>query len=289
MRKIGIESGAYLKNWDMDFEAAFRKMRLHGFDCIDLNLARTTPNDNLNLYAQSEEYFESTLKKLRAAAEKEGIEIYQCHGPWRHPPKDATEEDRAEWKAYMEKGMYGTYLVGCKYFVIHPIMPFGTGAEPDSEMFYKLNYEFFKSLIPTAEKYGVIICVENMPFAAHSIARPAEIANFVKDLDSDSIAMCLDTGHSEILKVKAADAVRIMKDKLVTLHVHDNDTYGDRHECPFFGAVDWIAFREALNECVDKSVPIMLETSPGKAQMPAELRDMFLPCFAAAAKYLASV
>ena len=287
MRKIGIESGAYIRSWDTDFEAAFKKMRLHGFDCIDLNLADTC-NTPINIYMKTPEEFERILKDVKAAADKEGIEIYQTHGPWRHPPKDATEEDRAEWRAYMERGMYGNYILGCKYFVIHPIMPFGTGAEPDSEMFYKLNYEFFKSLIPTAEKYGVVICVENMPFVAHSISRPVDIANFVKDLDSDYIAMCLDTGHAEVQKVKAADAVRAMKDKLVTLHVHDNDTYGDRHECPFFGATDWLSFRNALKECVDESVPVMLETTPGKAQTPAELRDMFLPCFAAAARWIAN-
>jgi sugar phosphate isomerase/epimerase len=148
----------------------------------------------------------------------------------------------------MQYGIRLTKVLGCKHFVIHPIMPFGTGAEPDSEMFYKLNYEFYKSLIPTAEKYGVVICVENMPFVAHSISRPVDIANFVKDLDSDYIAMCLDTGHAEVQKVKAADAVRAMKDKLVTLHVHDNDGKADQHRTPGNGNIDWEDFSNALNE-----------------------------------------
>ena len=288
MRKIGIESNAYVKSWDTDFDAVFAKMRLHGFDCIDLNLARTNPDDALCLYFKPEAEFVSILERVRKSAENNGIEIYQTHGPWRYPPKDDTEEGRAEWHSFMEKGIYGCSILGCKHFVVHPIMPYGPGEAADEELYYKLNYEFFKSLIPTAEKYGVIICIENMPFGKQSLATPAQITDFVKHLDSENIAMCFDTGHSAVLKVSPADGVRTMGENLKAFHVHDNDTYGDRHECPFFGALNWADFRDALKECVDESVPVMLETSPGKAQMPSELRDMFLPCFAAAAKFLAN-
>ena len=62
MRKIGIESGAYIRSWDTDFEAVFRKMRLHGFDCIDLNLAEVC-NTTINIYMKTPEEFERILKK----------------------------------------------------------------------------------------------------------------------------------------------------------------------------------------------------------------------------------
>lgn len=285
MRKIGIESGAYLTVTG-DVQDAFKRMRAHGFNCVDLDLSFTykTPD---SIYHQPEGEFERILTNIRDAAEKSSIEIYQTHGPWRHPPKDATEEDRAEWSDYMKKCIYGNSVLGCRYMVVHPIMPFGTGAEPDSEMFYKLNFEFFKGLAPVAKQYGVVICVENMPFAAHSLARPKEIADFVNDLNDDCFAMCLDTGHSAVLGVSAADGVRIMGDKLRALHVHDNDGKGDRHECPFFGVIDWEEFKKALKETVDESVPLMLETRPGR-NIPAEIRQMFLPAFAAAARYLAN-
>ncbi|MBQ8759570.1 MAG: hypothetical protein IJZ20_07740, partial [Clostridia bacterium] len=102
MRKIGIESNAYVKSWDVDFEAVFAKMRLHGFDCIDLNLARTNPDDALCLYFKPEAEFVSILERVRKSAENNGIEISQTHGPWRYPPRDGTKEERDEryagWK-----------------------------------------------------------------------------------------------------------------------------------------------------------------------------------------------
>ena len=262
MRKIGIGSGSYIKDWDTDLNEAFRLMKFHGFDCVDLRLMTTEPSPK-NIYDKDDAKFESILRKLKDAAENAGIEIYQAHGPWRYPPKDATAEDRAEWRAYMEKGMYACSMVGCKYFVVHPIMPFGTGAAPDNEIFYKLNYEFFKSLIPTAKKYGVIVCVENMPFRAQSLARPNEIADFVKDLDSDSICACLDTGHAAVLGFDCGESVKIMKDKLVTLHVHDNDGAKDLHQFPFDGTIDWTSFANALKD-IDENVVLTLETSASR-------------------------
>ena len=29
------------------------------------------------------------------------------------------------------------------------------------------------------------------------------------------------------------------KDRLISLHLHDNDGYGDQHKLPFSGTVDW--------------------------------------------------
>lgn len=287
MRKIGITSGAYWSGWDVDFDLAFRKMKGHGFDCVDLSLAGSD-DASFVIYQKSEDEFKEILSKLRTAAQKHGIEVYQVHGPWRYPPENSTDEERAKWRSYMERGIYGCHIVGCKNFVVHPIMPFGTDKEPDSEMFYELNYEFFRSLIPTAQKYGVKICIENMPFGAHSIARPGEIADFVKDLDSDVFAMCLDTGHAEILRVTPAESVKIMKEKLRALHVHDNDGKADKHACPFFGVTDWKAFKEAVKEHISEDVPIMFETGPGNSTMPESLKDIFLSAYAEVANFLAN-
>lgn len=285
MRKIGIESGAY---FGVCFakESDFAKMRAHGFDCVDLNLSYTS-NEPGSIYHRSDEEFEKILLEIKGFADNNGIEIYQAHGPWIYPPENETPEQREQWKAYTEKSIYGASLVGCKNLVVHPIMPFGPNAEPDSELYYKLNYEFHRSLIPAAEKYGVTICIENMPFGEQSLATPKQIADFADDLKSDVFAVCLDTGHSEIRRVSAADAVRTMGRRIRALHVHDNDGRGDRHECPFFGVIDWEAFRTALNECTDGSVPIMLETAPGSRSIPREVRDALLPGFAAAARRIA--
>ena len=152
--------------------------------------------------------YKRQLKEIYKDAEAEGIEIYQTHGPWRYPPRDATPEDRAERMEKMKKSIWGTSLLHSKYMVIHPIMPFGPNAEPDSKAFREMNYRFYSELLVTAKQYGVTLCLENMPFPAHSIARPKEILDFVKELNSEYMAVCLDTGHSNVLGISPADALR---------------------------------------------------------------------------------
>jgi sugar phosphate isomerase/epimerase len=225
-------------------------MRLHGFDCIDLNLAEVC-NTPINIYMKTPEEFERILKDVKAAADKEGIEIYQCHGPWRHPPKDATEEDRAEWKAYMERGMYGNYILGCKYFVIHPIMPFGIedvkiGKQQETR---DLNIAFFTELVAFAKQYGVTICLENMPMRHFSMATPEQILEFVERFHEENFKICLDTGHVAVFpNLSIGDEVRRLGDYIKVLHIHDNMGNRDAHLYPGRGILDWPGFVRALED-----------------------------------------
>jgi sugar phosphate isomerase/epimerase len=151
----------------------------------------------------------------------------------------------------MERGMYGNYILGCKYFVIHPIMPFGTGAEPDSEMFYKLNYEFFKSLIPTAEKYGVVICVENMPSEKEKEAQGNHLygscaLNISALAQKLNCGICWDVGHANVSGYKMSEQMEILRGKIDVLHIHDNHGARDEHLLPFEANVDWQDVAEGI-------------------------------------------
>lgn len=286
MRKIGIESAAYFNVCD-DTAEGFEKMKSHGFDCVDLNLA-DTHDVPASIYHKSRAEFERILLDVKKNAENSGIIIQQTHGPWVWPPKNATPEDRAEWKMYTEMCIEANEILDCRNMVLHPVMPFGSESEPDSAEYHRINYEFFKGLAPLAEQKKVKVCIENMPFPAQSLATPKQIMDFVLELEADCFGVCLDTGHSAVMSVPADEAVRTMAKRLCAIHVHDNDGRGDRHDCPFFGVTDWAAFKQAMDECVPEALPIMLETCPGnRGRMPREIADVFLPSFAAAARYLA--
>ena len=55
-----------------------------------------------------------------------------------------------------------------------------------------------------------------------------------------------------------------MKDKLVTLHVHDNDGVNDLHRFPFDGVINWESFAKALSE-LGEDVVLSLETSASRS------------------------
>lgn len=258
MRKTGITTSSYFGTGDAG--DGFVLMKKHGFDSADYQNLVNTENE---LFALSDSEFEKRLLAHKEAAKEAGVVINQTHGPWRSP-QDATEEDRAERFEKMSKALFATSVLGCKYMAIHPIMPYGCGANPEPERFMELNFEFFTKLTAEAKKYGVIICFENMPFPALSLSSASQIAEFVKMINSDNFKMCLDTGHCAVMKESPAEAVRNFGDIIKILHVHDNDGARDLHQYPFDGVIDWSDFSKALKG-LDKDVVLNLETGAGRS------------------------
>ena len=240
--KVGIESAAYLSRYGI--KEGLARLKRHGYDTIDLQDFVNTETELFRLDAKG---FEKKLLDLRKDCEDAEVEIFQAHGPWRWPPMDATPEERAERFEKMARSIEGTAIVGCRNFVIHPIMPFGDYQDPEPETFYKMNFEFMNRLCDVADRFNVTVCLENMPMPRISLATPKQILDFVKDVNRDSFKVCLDTGHCAVCGVDPAEAVRMTgKDYLAVLHVHDNDGRGDLHWLPGFGVINWKEFGKAL-------------------------------------------
>ena len=219
----------------------YKKLKLYGFDYTDYPISGA-------LDGKTEEEYKQMILRDKQLADEAGVVIWQVHGPWIYPPRDDTPEHRAERMADMQRSIRMTGMIGCKYWVIHPIMPFGAHAEPDTEEFWRLNEEFWRELLPTAKENGVIICLENMPMKALSLSTPDKVLQFVRKINDDNFKFCLDTGHAHIRGVSPADAVRMAGDDLKVLHVHDNDKTSDQHFPVFFGDINWRDFRRALEE-----------------------------------------
>jgi len=265
--KTGIMSPAYRDPTDLP--GSYRRMRRHGYDCVDYQefIDTETP-----LFAAKDAEFERLLREEADMIRAAGLEISQTHGPWRYPPRDASEGDRVERFDKMARSLHGTRVMGCRDMVVHPLMPFGTGAEGDRERYFDINFDFYRRLTRVAEAEQVILCLENMPMPDLPLARPAEILSFVKAIDSPNLRVCLDTGHCTMCGVSPAMAVREMDPGyLRTLHVHDNDGRRDLHWLPYQGVIDWADFSRALHDA-GFSGALSLETHI-RASMPPELRE----------------
>ena len=255
----------------------YKKLKEYGFDCVDFGMANT----DAPIYTLPTEESDSLLLKEKALAAEAGIEINQVHGPWRYPPEDGTEENRAERFEKMCKSIRATALLGCKYWVIHPIMPFGThdieeGKEKET---WELNVEFFRKLIPVAKEYGVTICFENMPMLKFSISTPEDILRFVEEMNDENFEVCLDTGHVTVFKGLAlGEETRRLGKHLKTLHVHDNRASLDMHLLPYLGKGDWADFVRALGDIGYDGV-FSLETAP-PGVFPEPLFDKFSAAYA---------
>ncbi|MBQ7347628.1 MAG: sugar phosphate isomerase/epimerase [Clostridia bacterium] len=219
----------------------YKMMKRFGFDGVDYHMEG-------ELHGRTEEAYEQEILAEKALMDEAGIVPYQVHGPWRYPPHDETEELRAERADAMRRSIRCTALIGCKNWVIHPVMPFGALDEFDKEQFWQINLEFFRALLPTAKEYDVTICFENMPMSGLSISPPEKTLEFIHMIDDENFKFCLDTGHCSVLGISPAEAVRMAGDDLRAIHVHDNDGKSDAHWVLGTGVIDWKDFVAALRE-----------------------------------------
>ena len=264
--KIGVSIEPYGKAANYFGQELFQKISSFGFSAIDYGI----PGTKYELYSMDDEAFEQRLLAERAAAQAAGLVIHQVHGPWRSPPRDATVEDRQERMEKMKRSIQAARLLGAKYWVIHPIMPYGA-LDLDTEdppKTWALNKEFMAELLQYAKGQDVTICLENLPMSKFSMANPEQILKFVKEMNDDHFKICLDTGHANFFpEVSLSDMVRKMGDELKVLHVHDNMGDRDFHLWPTKGIIDWHGFMKALKDIRFQGV-FSLETGPDKNLEP---------------------
>ena len=259
--KIGINSNSMDTGGYGRFgNDTYKKLREHGYLYTDLSISNT----DLPVYYLPQEQSDALLLREKKMAEDAGIKINQVHGPWRWPFGDATVEDRAERMEKMKKSIRASSILGSKYWVVHPIMPYGIeelGTEYAPKT-WELNREFMTELLKTAKEYDVTICLENLPFPQFSMATPEAVLKFVREMDDEHFKICLDTGHVSVFdELNLADEVRRVGSELKTLHVHDNKYNKDLHLMPHYGVIDWKEFVKALEDISFDGV-FSLETKP---------------------------
>lgn len=264
--KLGITNWDYIKAYPK--AEAYRIMKSQGYDFADYQQFINTES---NFFRSPLAQFEREIIEERKLAEDAGIAFSQAHGPWRHPTRDLDPADRAERMESMKRSIYGTAVLGCKNWVIHPLMPYGSGSPDHPEEVLEINRAFFSEICDYAKTMGITVCFENMPFLQLPLSSTAQIVSFVRELNRDNFKVCLDTGHSIVWGEQAADAVRLIgKELLTVLHIHDNDGSYDRHLQPEKGIIDWTAFAAALREIGFEGV-CSLECAPIREKDHPEL------------------
>lgn len=262
--KIGIGSGGGL--------ASYQYFKDCGYDCIDFSLMHT----NSCWYTLSKEEAEKRLLQEKAWAKEVGLELHQCHGPWMSWEIYLTEEQRRERMEENKRSLWCASVLGIKNWVIHPIFPFNhddKGGTMWDESF-RINLDFYKELLETAKKYGITICLENVPFPGFGLSEIHRIKEFVDTVNDEHFKICLDTGHVNCFKTRdLGEAVRLCGKDLRVLHVHDNRGW-DSHDIPYFGEANWESFYKGLVDIGYQGV-FNFETGPRPNMGDALNKDIY--------------
>lgn len=107
-----------------------------------------------------------------------------------------------------------------------------------------------------ARQRGVQVLLENIP---NELSTAERLNHFVETTHLP-VFFCFDTGHAHISRGIAYE-YELMKDRIRSTHVHDNDGAGDSHIFPCVGNggnIDWRSAMQLLRSG-DSDTPLLLE------------------------------
>ena len=242
--QLSIDNGMLIARFGV-FESA-RMIKEAGFDCVDMTYYMS-PLDSPLLNDGYREY----AIKFKEYLDELGLECNQAHAPFVFAYGDRFSLEDPHYRAIV-RSMESAAILGAKVIVVHSV-----GHQQGNDILFDraYNLDYYRSLIPYCEKFGIRIAVENLfeygqngEFVGR-LGTPEELSEFVSELDTPAFCACLDTGHASLTGVKPEDFIAGMSaDALQVLHVHDGDYLGDRHTLPYLMDFDWHKIMGALKK-----------------------------------------
>lgn len=253
-------------------QKAVRMLAEAGFDCYDISLFDLIRDPN---YEFCQENWRETAHALRSVADEAGISCNQGHAPF--PSSTGDPEKDARLFDAIIRSMEIASILGAKVIIVHPKMHMYYPG--NAHTLKQINIEFYRSLIPYCEKFNIKVATENMwQYARGSqtimdsvCASPEEFCDYIDSIGSPWITGCLDVGHTVLVHRDLPDMIRALgHDRLLALHVHDNDGTADNHAMPYQRSMDFPAMLQALAD-IDYQGEFTFEADCCYKRLPEEL------------------
>ena len=241
-----------------DLYTAMSLVKNAGYDCLDFPFSVYSVGYQPPLL---QENWKSWAKSIRRQADELGLTIPQGHAAWLQDiPSDFTYVPPEE--LYF-RTIEAASILGCKHVIFHPVR---LRERVDSfavrQRIHDWNVRWFHELIPAAEKFDVYINLENT-FDSHHLQKAGDpphpytvgedMVALLRDLASDRVRLCLDTGHANNAGQDIPAMIRLFRSDLATVHLNDNfgpqkEGFADLHLYPGEGNISWESIVDALKE-----------------------------------------
>lgn len=234
MYRYGIFMNFWENTWEADHAKYIEKAAKIGYDVLEFQAQA--------LLNMSEEKMD-TLKKTASDC---GIELTYSLGL--DPSYDISSYDENTRKRGMEylgeiinriHKMDGKILSGVSYA--------GWGVPPyefEKEKLLENSVNCMKVLGKQAAEHGITYGIEAVNrFEGVIVNTAKEALNYVEMVDCSNVGILLDTYHMNIEEDNIGDAIRYAGDKLVGLHVGENN-----RTAPGRGHIDWNEVFKALKD-----------------------------------------
>lgn len=133
----------------------------------------------------------------------------------------------------------------------------GVGNEESNEHKIEAAMMSLEHLHAFAKPLGVQLLVENI---TNDLSTPQSLIELLHAGRFVDIGVCFDLGHAHIMS-SVKEAFEVLKDRIRSTHVHDNNKDHDSHLWPGNGSVDW---KEAI---------ALLRTAPHVPPLLLEIED----------------
>lgn len=246
-----------------------------GFNVLDVNMCSMI-NPKANYFCRED--WEMWLEKMLQAKEETGITFYQSHPLFRPGAirsYDDPSQEKYFWDMYF-RGLDITARSGAKWAVVHPS---NDPTTMDLKTQLEVNHRQFDKVVDYAAKLGIGIAFENMVEPPAGGEKPHRFSSYPEELleleasyNCDHVKLCWDFGHGNTaVPDRHADAIRMLGDKLVCVHIDDNLGKQDDHFVPFRGNIPWAEVMPVLKEI---HFPGVLDLELGLyGKMPNDLKD----------------
>lgn len=205
---IGIR---FYFGFDDDPVERMQKIKDHGFDCIF-----TSPNKK---YTPQN----GTLAEQVATAKRLGLKLSSLHSSYNSP----------KLPLFWKKGLQG-YLIErklAKEIAIAKKYNFTCLVVHLDGKYSEVGKNRLLRLLAIAEKY-------DMPLAIENLDNEELFIEVFKNIEHPYMKFCYDVGHQNCFTPNF-DVINKYGDKLVTVHLHDNNGKKDEHTLNLYGTVDW--------------------------------------------------
>ena len=177
-----------------------------------------------------------------------GMDFVQAHSP-NYNPLDPKADHEAGMLATL-RSIEACGRLGIRNIVVHS----GIGREikypQDRDEYFRLNRDFYRSLVPAMEKWNVNVLIENSAEPnmgdLYFFMTGEEMRDFADYFAHPLLHCNWDTGHANMRGTDQKTDIVAMGDHLRGLHIQDNFGACDEHLAPFMGTLDIDAVMQGL-------------------------------------------
>lgn len=177
---------------------------------------------------------ENYVRKIAILLRKNGLVSSACHALWGDGNDCIVPFPKLRSDMIRRQSLFIRQLqcLNITTYTIH----LGYMMDRSDEENFSILRRTVDDLLPVCKETGITLALENSGEPLSVIQRTADI---IAEYHHENLGMCFDCGHAHCYQGGIRQTLEIMKDHIVTCHLHDNYGEHDDHNPPGEGSINW--------------------------------------------------